>query len=74
MLAAEMTRIVKRSGVLVVRAWVEGAPGELRARITQSRGLTVGDRVETAASSVGEVLAIVQDWLETLLTDAQESN
>jgi hypothetical protein len=74
MLAAEMARNEERSGVLVVRAWVEGAPGELRARITQSRGLTVDDQIETAASNVSEVLIIVRNWLETLLADTQESN
>jgi hypothetical protein len=74
MIAAEMARSVERNGVLVVRAWVEGAPGELRARITQSRGLTVGDQIETAASNVSEVLTIVRNWLDSLLADTQASN
>jgi hypothetical protein len=74
MLAAEMARSVERSGVLVVRAWVEGSPGELRARITQSHGLTVGDQVETAAANMDEVLTIVRNWLHALLADAQASN
>jgi hypothetical protein len=69
-----MTRIAESSGVLVARAWVEGAAGGLRVRITQSRGSAVDEQVEMVAANVGEVLVIVRDWLEALLTDARESN
>jgi hypothetical protein len=68
-----MTRIAERSGVLVMRAWVEDGPRGLRVRITQSRGLAANDHVQTSASSVDEVLAVVRAWLELLL-DAREPN
>jgi hypothetical protein len=65
-----MTQIRKQSGALVVRAWVEGSgPDRLRARITQIGGLDE-EQLETSAASVGQVLAVVRDWLESLLADS----
>jgi hypothetical protein len=68
-----MSRILERSGVLVVRAWVEGAaPGSLRARITHSSDLTREQQVETTAATVEQVLAIVREWLQSL-TDPKQA-
>lgn len=65
-----MTRNLERSSVLVVRAWVEGTgPEGLRARITRIRGPD-GERVETAAATVDQVLATVRDWLESLVSES----
>jgi hypothetical protein len=62
-----MARTVERSGMLIVRAWVEGPPIGLRARIIQSRDITGRAQIETTTSSVEQVLATVRDWLEALL-------
>jgi hypothetical protein len=65
-----MTQTREQSGVLVVRAWVEGSlPDRLRARITQIGGLD-DEQLETSAASVDHVLAVVRDWLESLLADS----
>jgi hypothetical protein len=66
-----MAQIEESSGVLVVRAWVEGnAPDGLRARITQLPGLDENQSEVTAASQE-QILAIVRAWLRTLLAEAQ---
>ena len=65
-----MTEITERSGVLVVRAWVEGGtPAGLRARITQSRDLASTEQLVTAAATVDEILATVRAWLNALLLE-----
>jgi hypothetical protein len=64
-----MARTRERSGVLAVRAWVEGAGSEgLRAQITQIRGCDE-ERIETTAATVDQVLAAVRTWLESLVSD-----
>jgi hypothetical protein len=65
-----MAQIKKPSGVLVVRAWVEGDSPGLRARITQLPGLDQ-DQSEATAASLEQILAIVRAWLKTLLAEAQ---
>jgi hypothetical protein len=60
------------SGVLVVRAWVEGAPSDgLRARITHTRGLDGQLELELTAAGVNQVLAVVRAWLAALLNENQ---
>ena len=66
----EMVRTLDRSGVLVVRAWVEGGTtAGLRARIIQSRDLTSTEQLVTTTSTVDEILATVRTWLDALLSD-----
>jgi hypothetical protein len=65
-----MAQSKEPSGVLVLRAWVEGgSPGGLRARITKIRELDES-RTEAAAASLDQILAIVRAWLESLLLEA----
>lgn len=55
----------ERSGVLVLRVWIEPVTTEsLRARITAERDLQSRERVSVAAASVPEILEIVRDWVE----------
>jgi hypothetical protein len=66
----EMAKMTERSGVLVVRAWVEGGtPAGLRARITQSRDLTNTEQLVTTAATVEDILAAVRAWLDALLSE-----
>jgi hypothetical protein len=59
------------SGVLVVRAWVEGGPPiALRARIMQLSDLDE-HQLEAVAASLEQILAIVRGWLEGLQAAAQ---
>jgi len=57
-----------RTGVLVVRAWLEGgAPSNLRVRVVMTdRGQTQSG----AAAEVGDTCRIVRDWLDTLVLSA----
>jgi hypothetical protein len=67
----EMTPIRERSGVLVVRAWIECAtPEGLRVRITQILG-PAEEPTEATAATVDETLALVRSWLEYLMADPQ---
>jgi hypothetical protein len=69
-LSSEMSSMKERSGVLVVRAWVEGGTSSgLRARITQSRDLTSTEQIMTTTATVEEILATVRTWLDALLSD-----
>jgi len=55
----------ERTGVLVVRVWVEvGSPSGVRARITETSDLEEGERSSTVAGSVEEIVAIVSEWLD----------
>jgi hypothetical protein len=59
--------IGERTGVLVLRLWLEPAArdGEaLRARITAESDLGSGERVTLAAAGLEEILEIVRDWVE----------
>jgi len=60
---------VSRTGVLVIRAWVEpDGPDGLRVRITSTRDVLAGERELRAAADVPSVLAIVERWLDDLAT------
>jgi hypothetical protein len=68
-----MTRATERSGVLVVRAWVEGGTtAGLRARITQSRDLTSTDQIVTTTAAVQDILTTVEEWLDALLSEQDD--
>jgi len=55
----------KVTGVLVVRAWLEGErPGVLRARITSTVDLTRHDVAVSAASKPEEIQRAVRAWLD----------
>lgn len=73
MLAVNMGEATERSGVLVVRAWVEGsAPAGLRARITHSYDLTRNEQTMTTTATVEGVIAAVQAWLDALLSGPED--
>ena len=62
-------RVQNRTGLLIVRVWLEGDSGSdaLRARITQTVDLLEGAEVVTAATTTDGVYATVRDWLEAYL-------
>jgi hypothetical protein len=63
---------MEHSGVLVVRAWVEGRRAEgLRARITCSIADGLGEDRVTAAATIDEVCDEVRVWLESLVSAAE---
>ena len=62
-------RVQNRTGLLIVRVWLEEDSGSdaLRARITQTVDLLEGAEVVTAATTPDGVYATVRDWLEAYL-------
>jgi len=48
---------------MVVRVWIEGGTGGLRARVTQTADLEAPEEVTAVAGSVDEIVSIVRTWL-----------
>jgi hypothetical protein len=63
-----MSRSSKRTGVLVVRIWLENDPeAPLRARVSRSLDLDTAPVEELTVASAEEVAELVRDWLEAFL-------
>jgi hypothetical protein len=63
----------ERTGVLVLRAWVEpGDPVRVRARITQSLEIETPGQVVVTTVGIDVICAVVQRWLETLQDHASQ--
>ncbi len=56
-----------RTGVMVVRIWIEGSDGSLRARLTETLDLSTHEETARAASTLEEIVDIVSSWVETFL-------
>lgn len=57
-----------RTGVLIIRLWVEDAPGQnVRARIIQSMDITAEEPVATSAATVEDIVGKVHDWLDAFV-------
>jgi hypothetical protein len=56
----------ERAGVLILRVWLEGSSGDpqLRVRILGQPDLDRHAQDTGSASTIGETLAYVRDWLE----------
>jgi hypothetical protein len=60
----------ERTGVLVVRVWVERPPGAgLRARISAQR-LDDGERTTFAAHTVEAIVDVVRRWLDEFAAES----
>jgi hypothetical protein len=58
----------ERTGVLVVRVWIEADDDGLRARLTGSLDIAQPDEeASRVAGSIDEIVAIVRDWLELFM-------
>ena len=53
----------ERTGVLVLRVWIEAGSGEFRARITAEDELGSRDRVTAVAGGVEEILELIRAWV-----------
>jgi len=61
----------ERTGILVVRVWLEqDAPGRLRARLTQAADLGEAPTTLATAADVPGVCAAVEAWLRQFLDSA----
>jgi hypothetical protein len=58
----------ERTGVLVIRAWIETNGDErLRARITQTIDIEQRDQTSTVVATADEIYAAVCLWVSTLM-------
>jgi hypothetical protein len=55
-----------RTGVILIRVWLEGGCGEpqLRIRIVSRRNLAADAHATASASTIEEALVYIRDWLE----------
>jgi hypothetical protein len=53
-----------RTGVMVVRIWIEGGDGTLRARLTETLDVTTRQDTARAASTREEIVEIVSAWVD----------
>ncbi len=61
----------ERTGLLLVRAWIEGDDqSTFRARITQRIDITGTEQTVTATATAEETCEAVRRWLERFLDDA----
>jgi len=62
--------LVERTGLLVIRVWVEkNGEARLRSRITRVLDVSEGEEMTTAAATSEEITAVVTEWLEAFLRD-----
>jgi hypothetical protein len=53
----------ERTGVLVLRVWIEAGTDEFRARITAENELGSGDRATAVAATLDEILEFIRVWV-----------
>jgi hypothetical protein len=53
-----------RTGVMVVRVWIEVESGGLRARLTGTHDIAHDEETTVTAATVDDIVAIVRDWVE----------
>lgn len=54
----------ERTGVLVIRAWTEGEPPTLRARLTGTSDIAQGEQTSMTLAGATSVTAAVGRWLD----------
>jgi hypothetical protein len=54
----------ERTGVLVLRIWIEADTDEFRARITAENELGTGERVTAVAGSLDEIIQFIRLWVQ----------
>jgi hypothetical protein len=61
-------RLSERTGVIVVRVWIEGDGNDgFRARISATADVSQPARTTFAAGNLEDVIRIVRDWLQEFL-------
>ena len=54
----------ERTGVLVLRVWIEAGTDEFRARLTAESELGTGERVTAVAGSLEEIVEFIRRWVD----------
>lgn len=61
-----------RTGLLIIRAWIEeGSSEPLRAQIRLTGDVSIGFERELTLARTEEVCAAVREWLADILRDAE---
>ena len=59
------TQTADRTGILIVRLWIESTgPGGFRARITQTLDSTGPEEAMATAATPEDIYAVVRSWVE----------
>lgn len=58
-----MTSEAERTGVLIVRIWIESANGSLRARVTRTLDVEGGEETSQVAATAEQILSTVREWI-----------
>lgn len=62
------TQYSDRTGILIVRLWIEGDAREgFRARITQTLDSTCDEQATATAASPQDIYAVVRTWVEAFI-------
>ena len=62
------TKSFDRTGILIVRLWIEGNASEgFRARITQTLDATGPEQAMATAANPEDIYAVVQTWVEAFV-------
>ena len=68
-MAAMTTPRPGRTGVLIIRLWVEDSRGQsVRARIIQSMDITAEEPLASSASTVEDIVRKVREWMDAFIT------
>jgi hypothetical protein len=62
-----------RTGVLILRVWLEGRNPTLRIRMTARRDLDLDDEETTVAGTAEEALAYIHAWLDRFGASGEDS-
>jgi hypothetical protein len=62
------TQTADRTGVLIVRLWIEGNPHDgFRARITQTLDSTDDEQTMSTAANPDDLCAVVRTWVDAFV-------
>jgi hypothetical protein len=62
-----------RTGVVVVRIWVERGAEGVRARIIEVRDLTSNEEISRTAAGIDEIVRIVRAFLDSFAHDGRRT-
>ncbi|MDQ6725454.1 MAG: hypothetical protein M3066_04715 [Actinomycetota bacterium] len=61
----------RRTGVLIIRAWIEERSGALRAHVTSQLDIERGTKEQLGADEPGALVRIVEHWVDRFATEEQ---
>jgi hypothetical protein len=68
-----MAPAADRTGVMVVRIWIEGSGDSIRARLTETLDIAAGEETSRVVASEEEVVDGVRRWVHAFATQSRRS-